>query len=295
MSSNVELKERVRAFWQENPCGSKFATAEPGTRRFYEMVEAHRYATEWHIPLAANFGAARGLKVLEIGCGLATDGAQFAKAGANYTGVDLTDTAVELARRNFELQGLAGEFRTDDAENLGFPDESFDIVYSHGVLHHTPDTRQAVNEIHRVLRPNGRAIVMLYHRDSYNYKIGIRLLRRSGVQMLRWKSGLKLVHLATGEPIDSLQEHAKRLRGDQGYLRAVEFLSSNTDGVGNPLARVYSKSEARVLFQQFSKVDLKAYFLNKRFLPFIGNMLSTSLESRLARRWGWHLWIYATK
>lgn len=293
--SSVELKERVRAFWQENPCGSKFTNAEPGTRRFYEMVEAHRYATEWHIPLAANFAAARGLKVLEIGCGLATDGARFAQAGADYTGLDLTDMAVELARRNFEFRGLAGEFRTGDAENLSFPDESFDLVYSHGVLHHTPDAKQAVKEIHRVLRPSGRAVVMLYHRDSYNYRIGIRLLRRGGVQVLRWKNGVKLVHLATGEPVESLMEHARQLREDQDYLRAGEFLTRNTDGVGNPLARVYSRSEARELFQEFSKIHMTAYYLNKRFMPLIGHLLPMPLETRLARRWGWHLWIYADK
>ena len=105
---NNNLKERVRAFWQANPCGVKFADAEPGTRHFYELVEAHRYTKEWHIPAAADFAGARGLKVLEIGCGLGTDGAQFAEAGADYTGVDLTEAAVELARKRFELFDLPG-------------------------------------------------------------------------------------------------------------------------------------------------------------------------------------------
>ena len=137
---NANLKERVRAFWQANPCGVKFADAAPGTRHFYELVEAHRYTKEWHIPVAADFASARGLKVLEIGCGLGTDGAQFAEAGADYTGVDLTEAAVELARKRFELFDLPGKFQTADAENLDFADESFDLVYSHGVLHHTPET-----------------------------------------------------------------------------------------------------------------------------------------------------------
>jgi hypothetical protein len=73
--SASNLKERVRAFWQANPCGVKFADAPPGTRKFYELVEAHRYTKEWHIPIAADFKSALGLKVLEVGCGLGTDGA----------------------------------------------------------------------------------------------------------------------------------------------------------------------------------------------------------------------------
>ena len=294
--SNQDLKERVRAFWQANPCGVKFADAAPGTRRFYELVEAHRYTKEWHIPIAADFASTRGLKVLEIGCGLGTDGAKFAEAGADYTGVDLTDAAVELARKRFELFDLPGRFQTADAENLAFADESFDLVYSHGVLHHTPETGKAIKEIHRVLRPGGRAIVMLYHRGSYNYRVNISVLRRAGAQLLRLETGVKLISRTTGEPLDNLRQHAKLLKTETGsYLKPAEFLSQNTDGAGNPLARVYSRGEARELFRDFSKVTLKTYFLNKRWLPLLGNILPRSLESRLASRWGWHLWIYATK
>ena len=286
----------MRAFWQANPCGVKFADAAPGTRHFYELVEAHRYTKEWHIPEAADFAGARGLKVLEIGCGLGTDGAQFAEAGADYTGVDLTEAAVELARRRFELFNLPGSFQTADAENLAFPDASFDLVYSHGVLHHTPETEKAIQEIHRVLRPGGRAVVMLYHRGSYNYRVNISLLRRAGAKLLKWETGIKLVNKITGEPLESLREHARLLKTErESYLRPDQFLSQNTDGAGNPLARVYSRTEARELFKDFSEVTLKTYFLNKRWLPVIGNVLPRPLESRLASRWGWHLWIYATK
>jgi len=294
--ANPNLKERVRAFWQANPCGTKFSDAPPGTRLFFERVAAHRYATEWHIPLAADFAAARDRRVLEIGCGLGTDGAEFARAGADYTGVDLTDAAVDLARRNFAWQELPGNFGTADAENLDFPSDSFDIVYSHGVLHHTPDTAGAVREVHRVLRPGGRALVMLYHRDSYNYRIGINVLRRAGTHLLKSDLGLKLIHLVTGESMTSLQEHARLLQQErENYLAADEFLSQNTDGAGNPLARVYTRTEARELFKDFAKVEVRTYFLHKRWLPVIGAVLPRSLESWLASRWGWHLWIYATK
>ncbi len=293
---NDNLKERVRAFWEANPCGVKFADAAPGTRRFYELVEAHRYTSEWHIPIAAGFEKAGGLKVLEIGCGLGTDGTQFAEAGADYTGVDLTDAAVELARKRFELFDLPGKFQTADAENLNFADDSFDLVYSHGVLHHTPETEKAIREVHRVLRPGGRAIVMLYHRDSYNYRVNISLLRRGGGQLLKWEPGIRLVHRITGESLASLREHARLLKTErESYLSPGEFLSQNTDGAGNPLARVYSRREARDLFKEFSKVTLKTYFLNKRWVPLVGSLLPRSWESRLASRWGWHLWIYATK
>jgi ubiquinone/menaquinone biosynthesis C-methylase UbiE len=296
MSENSStLKERVRSFWQENPCGTKFADAPPGSRRFYELVEEHRYTKEWHIPAAAHFADAKDLAVLEVGCGLGTDGAQFAKAGARYTGIDLTDAAVELAKRRFELFDLPGTFRVADAERLDFPDNSFDLVYSHGVLHHTPDTPTAVREIHRVLRPGGKAVVMLYHRDSYNYRVNISMLRRTGVQLLRWNTGVKLVHLLTGEPEDSLRAHARQLQTQSEYLNSEEFLSRNTDGAGNPLARVYSRREARELFKDFAHVELRTYFLNKRWLPVLGPLLPRSLESQLAARWGWHLWIYATK
>src|SRR5262245_55700931 len=203
--ADEELKERVRAFWQTHPCGTKFSDAEIGTREFFERVETHRYEKEWHIPAAADFANARGLKVLEIGCGLGTDGAQFAQAGADYTGVDLTDAAIELARKRFELFGLKGQFQVADAENLDFPDESFDVVYSHGVLHHTPNIEAAVREVHRVLKPGGRAIVMLYHRGSYNYRVGIRVLRRAGAGLLKSNVGIKLINVLTGEPVDALQ------------------------------------------------------------------------------------------
>src|SRR2546421_6780709 len=101
--ANAQLKQRVRAFWQTHPCGTKFSNAEIGTREFFERIEAHRYEKEWHIQTAANFAGTLGLKVLEIGCGMGTDGAQFAKAGADYTGIDLTAAAIELAKKRFEV------------------------------------------------------------------------------------------------------------------------------------------------------------------------------------------------
>jgi hypothetical protein len=137
---------------------------------------------------------------------------------------------------------------------------------------------------------------MLYHHDSYNYLVNISLLRRAGAQLLRWEPGVSLVHKLTGESLESLRYHADQFRNNRHrYLKSAEFLSQNTDGAGNPLARVYSRSEARELFKNFAEIELRTYFLNKRWLPLLGSVLPRSLESRLASRWGWHLWIYATK
>jgi len=121
-------------------------------------------------------------------------------------------------------------------------------------------------------------------------------LRRAGAGLLKSENGIRIVHRLTGEPVDSLYEHAKLLRASRnGYLSSGEFLSQSTDGAGNPLARVYSRREARELFRDFREVVLRTYFLNKRFIPLIGSLLPRSVESALASRWGWHLWIYATK
>src|SRR2546425_10172530 len=119
--ANEELKKQVRAFWQAHPCGTKFSDAEIATREFYDRIERYRYAKEWHIPEAADFAGARGLRMLEIGCGLGTDGAQFAEAGADYTGGDLTEAAVEPGRQRFPFFGLRGGFLWDDAADVEFP------------------------------------------------------------------------------------------------------------------------------------------------------------------------------
>src|SRR6185369_13097531 len=132
-------------------------------------------------------------------------------------------------------------------------------------------------------------------RDSYNYRVNISILRRAGVNLLKWNAGVKLVHLLTGEAEDRLREQARLLRIQSDYSNSEEFLNQNTDGAGNPLARVYSQAEARELFKDFAQIEMRPYFLNKRWLPLLGPILPRSIEARLASRWGWHLWIYAKK
>lgn len=161
------LKEEVRRFWEAAPCGTSTAAAEPGSPEFFAQVERERYRLEPFIPRFAEFEQWRGKRVLEVGVGLGTDFVQFARAGAEAVGVDLTEAAVESVRLRLSSEGLEADVRVADAESLPFPDAGFDLVYSWGVLHHTPDTTRALAEIRRVLRPDGEARIMLYSRRSW--------------------------------------------------------------------------------------------------------------------------------
>ncbi|HEX8184617.1 MAG TPA: class I SAM-dependent methyltransferase, partial [Blastocatellia bacterium] len=139
-----QWKRLTREQWGKNPCGAHVARDyEFGTREYFDLIEEYRYQeyAPW-MKDALGFDRFSGKRVLEIGCGTGTDLLQFARGGAYVTGIDLTPRSIEIARRRFEVYGLKGEFAIGDAENLAFPDESFDAVYSFGVLHHTPDTEQ---------------------------------------------------------------------------------------------------------------------------------------------------------
>src|SRR5207302_5586412 len=153
----ADRKAAVRAFWEAQACGERYG-------REHDRL---RYELEPEIVAFADFVSARGKRVLEVGVGMGADCVRFAQAGAQVTGVDLTERAVEITRGRLEEEGLDGDVRVADAESLPFPDDSFDLVYSWGVLHHTPDPVAAITEARRVLAPGGRLKVMLYHRRSW--------------------------------------------------------------------------------------------------------------------------------
>ncbi len=172
---SAATKDQVRSFWSRTPCGSWDATAPEGTPEYFAQIEARRYELEPFIGRFAQFRTTSGQSVLEIGVGLGTDHVQFARAGASLHGIDLTDKGVELVRRRLELEGLSSELRVADAEQVPFETDSFDYVYSWGVLHHTPDTPRAVAEAIRVLKPGGRLCVMLYSRHAWvSYGLWLR-------------------------------------------------------------------------------------------------------------------------
>ena len=285
------------AFWSRNQPGFRFTSAEPGTPEFFREVEEHRYSLEPHIPEVVDFARWRDRDVLEAGCGIATDGARFARAGARYTGLDESEAALELARRRFELEGLGGKFINGSVLELPFADESFDLVYSHGVIHHFHETERAVAEFHRVLRPSGISLVMLYHRDSINYRVTIMAVRRLLAATLLVPGAPSLVARVTGEDETVLDGHRELLRRHGlTYLTDSDlFLSNNTDGPGNPLSKVYSSQEAAQLFSAFSSVRTTVRNLNLRIYPGGRRLARTALGQRLERRVGWHLYVEATK
>ena len=147
----------------------RHSEAPIGTRDYFDEVEARKYRVEPHIPEFAQFPRWAGKRVLEVGCGLGTDAVNFARAGAEYTGVELSTKSLELAVQRFEVFGLTGTLREANAESLleSVPGNYFDLVYSFGVLHHTPQPEAAFAQIRQVIRENGEFRMMLYAKNSW--------------------------------------------------------------------------------------------------------------------------------
>lgn len=270
MSGLAEEKLRAREQWGQDPCGAETAGENDlGTREFFDAVEHNRYTeyAPW-MPRLMGFDEFAGASLLEIGCGMGSDLLQFARGGALCTGVDLTPRSIEITRHRFALYGNKGSFMLADGEHLPFSSDSFDVVYSNGVLHHTPDTAGAIGEVHRVLRPGGVARVMLYHRNSLNYWFEI-VLRRG---------------LLAGEYI--------RGRSSEEIMsRVIEF----SEHEARPLVKVYSRKEARELFKDFSEAGIDVEQLTRAELRFLSPLISDGLFNRLCKAIGWNVIITARK
>jgi len=183
-----QLKQQVAQYWDSQPCGSFASQAAPGERSFYEEVTRHRYARQPYMQELVGFDDYAGQRLLEVGCGLGTDLRQFALGGAQVVGIDLSARSVRLARRHFEVYQTRGDFCNSDAENLPFASATFDVVYSFGVLHHTPHTQRALDECFRVLKPGGRLILMLYNSHSWHVRVDPYL--RNVYRLLTGRPGL---------------------------------------------------------------------------------------------------------
>jgi ubiquinone/menaquinone biosynthesis C-methylase UbiE len=286
--------DRVKTFWNANPCNADLSRSEERLRYFQEISDRRYGRREWHVPIVAEFEKFQGKDVLEIGCGMGTDGLEFAKNGANYFGVDLTPQSVALARERFDLFGIPGRFEVANAEELSFADDSFDHVYSFGVIHHSPAPEKIVREIHRVLKKGGTFTVMLYNRNSVNYYIEIMFLRRLFRRLLLPAFMPRLIAALSGFDRWKLEGHRKILT-ERRNMTKEEWISMNTDGPFCPLARVYDQKEAAELFRSFENLRQEVWEFNVDHWPFIGRVMPNSLVRWIGHHWGWHRMIYGQK
>jgi ubiquinone/menaquinone biosynthesis C-methylase UbiE len=260
-----DLKDQVREFWNSDPCGSRYLEGA-------EDFEAHaraRYALEPYISEFAKFAQSRGLRVLEIGVGMGADYLEWLKAGARVSGVDLSSASLERAGRRCELAGYESDLQRADAEHLPFPANTFDVVYSYGVMHHSPDTAQCLREAWRVLKPGGQAKIMVYHHPSLT---GVMLWLRYGA-----------------------------FRGKT--LRQAVY-----DHLESPGTKTYTRSEARGMMTEFEQVNMRQVFSpgdllrNQPSVRFQSSLYRLAwklyprgLARKLGRRWGLFLLISAQK
>ncbi len=213
----------VRRYWEEQPCGTGQPVTGDATihsREWYQRIEDHRYRLEPFIHAIAQFTRYHGKRLLEIGVGAGTDHLQWARAGAECFGVDLTDAAIEITRQHLALYGLGSTLQRVDAETLPFEDASFDVVYSWGVIHHSSHPETIVSEVRRVLRPGGVFIGMVYARHSPAVlKVWIR--------------------------------HAL-LRG-RPWRSFADVIWHHVESIGT---KAYTPAEARALFSRFGHIEL---------------------------------------
>jgi len=164
----------VKQFWDERPCNVRHSKEQKGTKEYFDEVEKKKFFVEPHIKSFSHFNEWEGKKVLEIGCGLATAGINFARYGADYTGVELSDESLELAKKRFDVYGKDGRFYSGNAEQLSsfVPVETYDLIYSFGVIHHSPHPEKIISEIKRYMNKDSTLKIMLYGKDSWkNYMI----------------------------------------------------------------------------------------------------------------------------
>ncbi len=240
-------KQAVLEHWERAACGEDLYLRGTTLEGYREQAR-RRYELEPYIEEFADFAAARGRSVLEVGVGLGADHERFAAADALLSGIDLSSRAVLHARRRLALFGLDSRLLVGDAERLPFAAGAFDVVYSWGVIHHSPDTAAAVAEIHRVLRPGGCAKIMIYHRWSL---VGYMLWLRYA--------------LARGRPWLSL---------DRLYARYLE----------SPGTKAYSRAQARALFGGFTRVHIEIRLTHGDLLESQAGQRHEGRLLRLARR-----------
>ena len=280
----------VQSFWQEHACGD----AQIGGLRerfhsdydkFFTDYDRFRYENERHLPACIDALKVAGRQVLEIGLGEGSDSERLIRQGARWSGVDLTAESIDRVRTRLALRDLPFEqLRQGSVLDLPFGDDTFDMVFSHGVLHHVPDIRQAQSEIHRVLRPGGELVIMLYARWSLNYLVSIGVIRRAA---LLGAYPLARMGILKSDPAQgTLAGHLGNATqtGLFRYLRLDEFVHHNTDGPANPYALVYDRKRVEQDFPSFRVTRMYKRFMHAPPLPVHRLPGQTVM--------GWHLWVH---
>jgi SAM-dependent methyltransferase len=277
----------VQSFWNAHPCGDHIVGGLHGEfaddyERFFAAYDAWRYRQERHILDCLDRIDWQDKKVLEIGLGQGAESEQLIRRGARWSGLDLTHESVERVGARLAIRKLPhDDLRQGSALAIPWPDDTFDMVFSHGVLHHIPNIKAAQSQIHRVLKPGGTLVAMLYARASLNYQVSIRLVRRATVAAAY---PLRRTKLVRSVPMLAAHLDNAEQMGLRRYLDLETFTHRSTDGPLNPFARVYSVREVAADFPDFDVVDSYRRYLHAPPLPVHGLP---------GGRWlGWHLWVH---
>lgn len=194
--------DQVIKYWNNQPCNIKHSSCEIGTREYFEEVEKRKYFVESHIPAFAEFEKWNGKKVLEIGCGIGTDAVNFAKHGADYTGIELSDVSLEITKKRFDVFGLKGAFFNLDAqefEALSAVGRDFDLIYSFGVIHHSPNPQKIIDNCLQLLKPGGTLKIMMYAENSWK-----KMMIDSGLDQYEAQSNCPVAFTYTNEQIHAM-------------------------------------------------------------------------------------------
>ena len=298
MGTQQNITAQVKNFWNDTPCGTEFVEFKGAyDADYFRRFDEYRFSTIPSILEILHSVDFKGKRVLEIGLGLGADAQKIIEMGGIYNGVDLTENSVEILKKRFEIFSLPYEsLRVMNAEQMSFEAESFDIVYSNGVLLTSPKIELIVAEIHRVLRKKGQAVIMLYYKNSLNYYVSIGIIRRLGIFLLFLPYMDRLVSKLTGENLDRLNKHKVNLKTmGLSYLQMKNFIHRSTDGPDNPYSSVWTKKKCAKLFKEFSEIKYAVRFVNKRHFPFVFNIMPKQLERKIEEMWGWNLWITVEK
>ena len=300
MDARAVTPEEIAAFYEKHLPGDDFLELNADNfRQFFLEYDAFRYKGGHYdyIPALLKSMDLEGKDVLEIGPGQGADGQKIIELGGIYTALDLTQESIKRLKTRFELFGLKyKKLYVMNAEEMTLPDESFDIVYSHGVLLTSPRIEKIVHHIFRVLKKGGRAVIMLYHKNSLNYHVSIKVIRRTGIFLLLIPFVDRIVSKLTDEPLARLNKHKANLKANGlSYLKMDNFIHKATDGPENVYTSVWTKKMCDQLFSRFSEIRYEARFINERHFPIIMKLIPRTLKEKIEKKWGWNLYITVTK